>query len=233
MLRTHKISSLGLSGFLIVGLAAAATADTTTPQTGNVPLTPTNVNTTLSFAKFDTTLGTLTSITITLTGTAFSTGTVNSITAPGSNQYEFDSSATTRLKRPGGATTLLTAVPFNPEFQNLGGGGDPAVPFTFPNNTATDTVGPTIFNTGTDLVLFSSVGPGNIVLPFTVNGASGINGPGTIGSSVSTQGGGSATLFYTYTPSSPATPEPGTWAMMVAGASTSLVALRRRRRNKK
>jgi hypothetical protein len=231
MLRTHKMLSLGVSSLMIAGLAVAASAQSTTStQTATVALTPTNVNTNMSFAQFDPSLGTLTSITINLTGTAFSTASVNSITAPGSNAYEFDSASTTHLQRPGGINTLITVLPFNPETQNLGGASDPALPFTFPNNTATDTSGPTIFSGASDLTLFT--GPGTILLPFKVNGSSGVNGPGTINSSVSTQGGGSATLFYTYTAFTTATPEPGTWAMLIAGASTGLVALRRRRNKK-
>jgi hypothetical protein len=230
MLRTHKTASLSLSALLVAGLAVAANANVTVTQTATVPLTPTNVSDFMNFAKFDVTLGTLNSITLNLTGNAFSTATVTSITNPGSTTYEFDSSSTTRLQRPGGLTTLITVLPFNPETVNLGGVGDPALPYHFADNTATDSLG-SVLTAGSDLTLFSGVG--TIALPFKVQGSSGVNGPGTISSTVSTQGGGVGTLFYSYTPFSTATPEPGTWAMLVAGASSGLVVVRRRRRSKK
>ena len=232
MLRIHKISSLGLSTLLFAGLAVVANADVTATQTQSVPLTNTNVNTNFTFNKFDTTLGTLSSITIDLNGTAVATGTITNVTSAGN--FEFDSSTTTTLSRPGGVVTLITVLPFQAEFKTLTGPSDPALPYSYPTNSGTADSGAVVFSGGSDLTLFSGTPGSTILLPFSARGTSGISGPGTITSQVSTKGSGFATLFYTYTPASTTTtPEPGTWAMLVAGASTGLVALRRRRRSMK
>ncbi|MCW3051554.1 MAG: hypothetical protein JWN14_724, partial [Chthonomonadales bacterium] len=87
------------------------------------------------------------------------------------------------------------------------------------------------FTSGPVLTYFT--GAGNAAINYKTFTSTALNNTGgnTAATQVTTDTL-TATVQYNYTPAS-TTPEPGAWAMMVAGASTGLVALRRRRRNKK
>ena len=197
-----------------MGLAGAAT---TVTQTVTLPTTPTNVSTTFTFSKFDSSLGTLSGVNIGLSGDATATATVNAISGPGA--YDFTSSAVLRLKAPGGATNYLVVLPSNTDTQTI-----IAAPFTWPAPVDGQDSGSTILSDATNLALFT--GSGTILLPFTAQGTSGISGPGTVTASISTQVAASATISYTYTP----VPEPGTFGLTLFGLGAG-VALRGRKRN--
>ncbi len=243
MLRTHNgnfmyharaYSLKALVTLVAVGLCSQAHADFfTSPVSLTVGPTTTDFSSTFTFNQFTPGVGqTLTGVEITLQGVVNGTIRIENtggspITATGLLR------ATVSLTRPGGGAITqvipvgtqvrsLTAFDGNIDFGGTSGFTSAA--------TGSQTSGPTIY---TGALLTDFLGAGTVDLPVSATGTSTATGGGNIVSSFSTSATATATLRYTYTDSSPATPEPGTWAMLAAGASTGLVALRRRRRNKK
>jgi len=235
MLRTHKILSLGLSSLMLFGMAAAANASTET-FSATVPSHSVTFSTPFNLALFDPSLGTLTGVTLTFAYSITPTLKVqNTDGTPGDPAESFTGGfATAHLQLTGpdgttadhvdGATGLSGTVADGSGVQSFPGGTE--------TGNSTTTVLPSNFASYTGAGSFGT---------FTAkaNGISaggdggGFNGGTDLFYNGSATAGGTASVTYTYTPASSSTPEPGTWAMMVAGASTGLVALRRRRRNKK
>jgi len=221
---------LALSCLSFIGLSVTSTADEIS-QLRTVGLRPTDFTTTFNFAQFDPSLGTLQSIAINLMGTSIADTTVTSVSSPGI--YTFSDAASIDLQRPNG--TVLADLLFSHSVSgNLGRTDDPPLPFSFRNTApanpggAPATTGPLVFTSGTDLALFT--GNGSLPLPLTVQGLSGVTGPGAVDATITTYVASSATLTYTYVPSGTAsTPEPGTLGLLV-GASITAGSLFRQRR---
>ena len=200
---------------LLLGAMGRAGAATTANQTVTLPFTPTNISTTFTFSKFDSSLGTLTAINLSLFGDVKATATVDAISGPG--DYDFTSGANVKLKAPGGAITYLTILPTNTDTQTI-----TAAVFTWPAPVEGQDTKSTSLTDATNLSNFTGVG--SIILPFTAQGTSGISGPGTVTASINTQLAASATLNYTYT----AVPEPGTFGLMLFGLGTGVALLGRK-----
>lgn len=239
MLRTNKILSLSISGLLLMGMSLTANADTIIQGPSTVT-SPTDFTGAFLFAKFDPSLGTLNSIFLTL-GTSLTTQltVTNSSADPSSGNAKtelqaalYDPSATTSttgnvLTVTGGSFKVADDVLTNAASYDLAGGGSTILN---PPTKITNTGAVNITSGGT-ITFFSGTGNASVnYKTFTTTVLS--NTGGNTNAAQSTSDGLSATLVYNYTPSSPSTPEPGTWAMMAAGASTGLVALRRRRNKK-
>ena len=235
MLRTQKINSLGLSGLLLAGLAIAASADTVTFTSNTIPLTRTSLfPQSLSLHEFDGSLGTLTGITLVFTGNFQGKATAINNSGATATISALFSSVPLTLNGPAGitlgATVTSTVDPSN-------------FPFTLADGTQRSLTGPVSTSSGTahPIDFGDYTGTSSSVLSLTVTaGSVQASGSGTttgdpdsLAYSGSGSAGGFASVTYTYTPTVVATtPEPGTWAMLVAGASTGLAAVRRRRKKK-
>jgi len=237
MLRTNKVISSGLGSLMLAGMAMTAHADT---QTFSVTVPPSGTLTVpftqpFSLPLFDPALGTLTGVNIQF---AYAISPVlrvrNTDTTVGDANETFTNgavSATIGLTGPDATTTSVIAG-----VTGLSGSVPVNTTINFPGSTvngSTNTnVAPANFGTYTGPV--GSFGTFNAFAGSISAGGTGggFNGGSDLFYNGLADVSGTGTVTYTYTAPT-GTPEPGTWAMMVAGASTGLVALRRRRRNKK
>jgi len=220
---SKKIAVLAMLGAgLVIGKTASADSivQNFTIPTQTVPFTNP-----FTFNLFDTTLGTLNSVTIFL-GTS-ATAEVDVINlSPGAKAFS-NATATIPITATGPAaitvTDTLTAGP-------VSGTTNPAA---FSTTAVPGVTGSTSNSVGVPTIDFGSyegVGGGTALIT-AASSAGTYGGTGTgVAFSGSATASGTVTVTYDYTPFSAATPEPGTWGLLVAGASTGLVLVRRRRR---
>jgi hypothetical protein len=221
-----------LTGMALTAHADVETFSVTVPPSGTlaVPFTqPFNL------PLFDPSLGTLTGVNIqfaySITPTLRVRNTDTNVADPDETFTAGAVNATIGLTGPDATSTSAVAG-----VTGLSGSVPATQTINFPGSTVTGStntnIAPANFGTYT--------GPAGSFGTFTAFANSlsaggtggGFNGGGDLFYNGLADVSGTGTVTYTFT--APAgTPEPGTWAMMMAGASTGLVALRRRRRNKK
>ncbi len=214
------------AAFLPFASAQAATLS----YADSVALTTTNWANTLSFSKFDTSLGTLTSIRFDLSGVVQGSG----------NAESLDSSASTvtltlgsllGLTRPDNSTLVVTNPVFSQTFNFTA--FDSAINFGGTSGGTTGAVSATgsnffVSSSASDFTLFSALGGGTINLGLNAVGASSGNGSGNLITQFNTAASGVAKVTYTYTPTA-TVPEPASLALICGGLGLLGAA---RRRNK-
>lgn len=211
-----------------MGLAASANAGTIT-YTASKGTTATNWTDTLSFSKFDSSLGTLTSITFYLSGIV--NGVAKAESQDGSpTLIELSLSASLKLTRPD-ATTLVTTLPGIDvawDATSYDGATDYAgtsgVSYLNLSAAASNSV---ISSSASDLALFT--GPGTINLGVAAKGTSNGSGGGNLFTQFITNASALAKVTYTYAEPTNV-PEPASLALIAGGFGLMGVA---RRRNKK
>jgi hypothetical protein len=194
-------------------------------------LTTTNWVEKLSFQKFDTALGTLTSIKFDLGGLVQGTGKAESLDSAASTVTLSLGSELT-LKRPDGSTLVVTNPIFAQAFNF--GAFDGAIDFGGASGGNTGTVSASATESFTsvnaaDFNLFSALGGGAIDLGLAAIGKSTGNGSGNLLTQFNTAASGNAMVTYTYTPNV-AIPEPASIATFLLGLG--LVGAARRRAGK-
>ena len=214
---------------LAAGLVPFASVHAATiSYTDSKAMTTTNWTDLLSFAKFDSNLGTLTSIRFDLSGVVQGVG----------NAESLDSSASTvtlslgsllSLTRPDHTTLVVTNPVFSQAFNftafdggiNFGGtsGGTTGVVSANGSNFFVST-------NASDFALFSAVGGGTIDLGLGAVGASSGNGSGNLITQFNTAASGVAKVTYDYTPSG-TVPEPASLALLCGGLGVIGAARRR------
>jgi hypothetical protein len=225
--------ALAAAAVLVASTAAQAAsvsfgttpASTSTLTTG---LQTTNFTASITLPKFNTALGTLTSVAIDFAGSVTSTIRFESLDASAST-VTGTAAATVTLTRPN-TSQLAVVLPTNVRSATEAA-FDGIIDFSgasgaiFSNVSGTVTAPTVTLTSASDLALFS--GAGSIVLPVTGTGSSTITGPGNVIAQISTQASGSAYVVYTYAAVLTSIPEPASMALL--GASLAGLGLLRRR----
>lgn len=221
----------------VLGQAAAASAvQTVTYRSSIQPLTSTNFASTLELPLFDARLGTLRSVSISLTGSVDGNVRVESMDM-GPALVTTTLAATLTLSRPNAGSTIVVTLPtITNAF--VAGAFDGGIDFSGSSGrswtglSATAT-GLATLTAAADLLAFT--GMGNMFAPLTGMGSSSASGAGNLLASFQTRAGAFADISYAYDAAMPApspvsaVPEPGIWATMIAGFGLVGWAMRRRR----
>lgn len=198
---------------LTVGVSSATSIAGTCTTTGNGP---TEISANTGCSKFNTNLGTLNFITLTINGSIAGTISLTNNAATtqnvrGTTNSEFDLNTT--LQGFSGLTsgTALFTPTYNTGVQSIASGST----FTSGALAGSASTGSLVDSTGATFATYSSVG-GAGTFTFNITTFSGVaiaGGGGQIASSQSTNGTVAATVAYDYTATS-GVPEPATIALM-------------------
>ena len=188
----------------------------------------------LELQQFDTSLGQLDSVTLTLTGSVWGTAKAEATATGGLITLTVQTSITLGMPQelPG---NLLTVTPFSvqtfdataydglTDFQGPSGA-------TFSGASTQATLSNTVsFSDQPMLDLFT--GTGSLSLPMLVTRMNALTGPSSLAGGFSTRNSAEASAVYSYSVRSelPPVPEPSTWALLAAGlAMVGWLAQRRR-----
>ena len=215
---------------LALGVAGQASAAVIVFPSNTISVQSTNFSSTLILPQFNTALGTLTSVLITLNGQLSGNVRAESMDAMASNIMT-NLSAVLTLSRPAGGGVIVVTTPLatnNYAASSFDGAidfaGTSGVTYSglmaMANNSAT-------LSSAADLALFT--GLGDVATGLSAVGASTATGSGNLITMFQTLAGASATVSYTYDALDTGIPEPASWALMIAGFGGAGAMLRRRR----
>jgi len=224
MKKTYAALALA-AAFLPFSSSQAATLS----YADSVALTTTNWSNTLSFSKFDTSLGTLTSIRFDLSGVVQGVGNAESMDSSPST-VTLTLGSLLGLTRPDSSTLVVTNPVFSQTFNFTA--FDNAINFGGTSGGTTGTVSASgsnffVSSSASDFALFSALGGGTINLGLNAVGASNGSGSGNLITQFNTAASGVARVTYTYSPTVDV-PEPASLALICGGLGL-LGAARRRK----
>jgi hypothetical protein len=223
-MKTITTLALGLA------VASAALARPTETFSNSFATTATTFNTSLSFPKFDSSLGTLNSITFQLFGSVLGNAKGESLDASPAT-LTLTLAASLNLQRPDNTSIVVTIPTINNTFNAtafdgvIDFAGTSGITYTAQAGSSTNAV---TLSGGSDLALFT--GSGSIVLPVTGTGSSSGSGAGNLLTQFATSASASAQVTYNY--STATVPEPKVYGAIGAVACLGLLGYRRFRSQK-
>lgn len=214
-------------------LATKALALQSGPFSASFPLSGTqNLDFTnnMSLPKFDSSLGTLQSISFTISGNLTASQKFENLSGGSSTTIIMTSQGTMTLRRPDGTSLVVTipqvqnsrgATAFDGTIDFTGGSG-----FIFPDASGSNSSSATL-NGASDLALFT--GTGSILLPVTAVGNSNGTGSANLLQQYGLVGASSASVTYTYTTAAPV-PEASTYGAIGMVVAVGVIGYRRSRK---
>ena len=210
MRRSRKVMLGAIGAIASLAWATSASALTTPPVTGSIPLTTTNWTRSITIPKFDPSLGTLSGVSCTIAGTAVGTARVENTATEEGNTITIVTSAKLTLFKPDSSGPLVITIPLVNDTQALPAfdgtvdvGG--ASGSTLPQVTGTDA------NTGSysdaaTLAMFVAASPGETVtLPIKAQAtSSATDTAGNFERSLTTRASADVSCTYSYTVVPPA-----------------------------
>jgi hypothetical protein len=222
--RKLAIATLGLAA-LAFAHPASAGFETQTVTFGSSGSPLTNGSTaTLAFAQFDTSLGTLTSVTIQVSDSMTVVSQAVSFGAGTSTYTNFENTGTVVVTGPD-ATALSTSLSTTPGSGTITGVGTVLNVDSETNNNLG--AGPTNVSSA-NFGAYEGVGVGTFNVTAGANNSFSGSTSGAVAASGTTTSYGSVTITYTYTAT--AVPEPASMAMVGIGLGALVVVSRFRRR---
>ncbi|OEZ98991.1 PEP-CTERM motif protein [Janthinobacterium sp. HH107] len=224
-----SLIALAAAAVLSLGAASSAQAATQTISfSADRALGATNWSDTLGLGKFDSNLGTLTSIKFHLEGAVQGSGRTESLDASASNVTLSLASLLT-LYRPDNSTLLVANPLFTQTFALSAFDG--SIDFAGTSGASTGLRSSTGSNgytsaSASDFALFSSAGGGLIYLGLNAIGSSMGSGAGNLLTQFQTSASGRVAVTYEYVS---AVPEPETYVMLLTGLALAGVMARRRK----
>lgn len=226
-----RIHSFAIFAAALGGLALASAGDAsagTITQTLSITTATTNWNQNLAFNQFDSSLGTLNSVTYSFSGSVGGTAQAeNQDASPATIDLSLE--AQMKAERPGTSTVVsqifpLASFTFNAAAYDgtLDYGGTSGITLT--DLTGSDSISNTISTSLADFI-----GTGTVSVPVFASGLSSANGGGNTTSHFTTQAGASLTITYDYT-APPSVPEP--MSILLLGVGVTGIGLVRRRRTR-
>lgn len=208
---TSPMLHRALAALGCVALASTALAQTVQTQCHNasIPLSSTPLNGSMTFPKFDPALGTLTSISFSLTGGAQGSAASENLSPSAPSSLTMNFAASLTLQRPD-LSTIVVALPLA-TFNDTLAPFDGTIDFGGPSGVFHGGISATNTNSAvspppiTDIALFTGLpnNPGTITLPVLGAAASTAQGNGNEIFQFLTQVSASCQVCYTYTTNTP------------------------------
>lgn len=195
-------------------------------------LSSTNWSDTFTIAKFNTSLGTLTSVKFDLSGTASGIGKAESKDATRSD-VTLDLTSRITLRRFDGTSLAVINPLYTKDFsfsaydgivdyEGTSGASTGVVTSSEASNSFTST-------SADDLALFSTAGNGTVTVDLTASGRSSAVGAGNLVVDIATSAAAAATVTYIYTAAPATIAEPETSSMLLGGLGLIGFMARRRK----
>ena len=220
------MNNILLSSVAVLGLTAAAASAATVSFSDTVALTTTNWTDSLSITQFDTSLGTLNNVMVTLEGTVQGEANAESLdAAPATITLDLSALITASTALLGNVGTVLPIVSQSVNLSSFDGGIDFAGTSGFATGvvSASDTDMSTF--TGSDMAEF--IGGGTVAIDLTANGQSTGSGAGNLITQFLTSASATVTVKYDFDEAVAAVPLPAS-ALLLGAALFGLGFSRRK-----